>query len=130
MQETLTAFLASITQPLTKVLGESIVNVLYAVMILIALLIAYKVSKRLIIRAMLSHDRTEAQVRQFMAMWRYSFLLIAIIFVIVSLSGSLAAMGLTVAFISMILGWSLQRPVTGVAAWLMVNLKRDEVTSR
>ena len=99
-------------------------------MILIALLIAYKVSKRLIIRAMLSHDRTEAQVRQFMAMWRYSFLLIAIIFVIVSLSGSLAAMGLTVAFISMILGWSLQRPVTGVAAWLMVNLKRDEVTSR
>lgn len=33
-------------------------------------------------------------------------------------------MGLTVAFVSMILGWSLQRPVTGVAAWLMVMIKR------
>jgi hypothetical protein len=129
MQDALKAFIAKTGVSITEVVGESIVSVLYAIMILIALLIAYKVSKKLIIGAMLSHKRTDPQVRQFMAMWRYSFLLIAIIFVIVSLSGSLAAMGLTVAFISMILGWSLQRPVTGVAAWLMVNLKRDEVTS-
>ena len=33
-------------------------------------------------------------------------------------------MGLTAAFLSMVLGWSLQRPVTGVAAWLMVMIKR------
>ena len=51
-------------------------------------------------------DRTDNQVRQFMAMWRYGFLLAAIVFVVVSMSGSLAAMGLTVAFVSMILGWS------------------------
>ena len=124
MQETLKELIASISEPLTRVLGESIINVLYAIMILIALLIAYKVSKRLIIGAMHSQQRTDNQVRQFMAMWRYGFLLAGLVFVIVSMSGSLAAMGLTVAFVSMILGWSLQRPVTGVAAWLMVMIKR------
>lgn len=124
MRETLTEYMTGMKEPLIRVLGESIVNVLYAILILIALLIAYKVSKRLIIGAMQSQRRTDPEIRQFMAMWRYSFLLAAIIFVIVSLSGSLAAMGLTVAFVSMILGWSLQRPVTGVAAWLMVMIKR------
>ena len=124
MQEMLQEFIASVQQPLTRILGESIVNILYAIMILIAFLIAYKVSKRLIIGAMHIQDRTDNQVRQFIAMWRYGFLLGGIVFVIVSMSGSLAAMGLTVAFVSMILGWSLQRPVTGVAAWLMVMIKR------
>ena len=33
-----------------------------------------------------------------------------------SMSASLVAIGLTAGFITMILGWSLQRPVTGVAA--------------
>ena len=124
MQETLNGIITSIKGSLTQVLGDSIISVLYAILILIGLLIAYKVSKRLIIGAMQIQDRTDNQVRQFMAMWRYGFLLACIVFVIVSLSGSLAAMGLTVAFVSMILGWSLQRPVTGVAAWLMVMIKR------
>ena len=124
MWETLKELIASIQQPMTRILGESIVNILYAILILIALLIAYKVSKRLIVGAMNIQDRTDNQVRQFMTMWRYGFLLAGIIFVIVSLSGSLAAMGLTVAFVGMVMGWSLQRPVTGVAAWLMVMIKR------
>jgi small-conductance mechanosensitive channel len=124
MRETLNEFLDNIKEPLTRVAGESMVNILYAIIILIAFLIAYRVSKRLIIGAMRSQQRTDNEVRQFMAMWRYGFLLAGIVFVIVSMSGSLAAMGLTVAFVSMILGWSLQRPVTGVAAWLMVMIKR------
>ncbi len=117
-------YVRNIKLSMTETLGESIVGILYAVVILIVLLFAYKISKRLIILAMEEHHRTDAQISQFLTMWRYSFMLVGIVFVIVSLSGSLAAMGLTVAFVSMILGWSLQRPVTGVAAWLMVMIKR------
>ena len=124
MRTTLNQFLDSLKEPLINVLGESIVNILYAILILIAFLIVYKVSKRLIIGAMHSQKHTDNEVRQFLSMWRYGFLLAGIVFIIVSMSGSLAAMGLTVAFVSMILGWSLQRPVTGVAAWLMVMIKR------
>ena len=111
-------------ESLASVLGEALIGFIYAILILVGLLIVFKVSKGLIVSAMQRQNRTEAQVRQFLSMWRYSFMLVGIVFVIVSLSGSLATMGLTVAFISMILGWSLQRPVTGVAAWLMVMIKR------
>lgn len=114
-------------ESLASLLGEALIKFVYAMLILLALLVTYRVTKGLIITAMRRSHRTEAQVRQFLSMWRYSFMLVAIVFIIVSLSGSLAAMGLTVAFISMILGWSLQRPVTGVAAWLMVMIKRPFV---
>ena len=124
MQETLKALIASTELSMTEILGGTIVNIGYAIITLIALVIIYKISKRLIVGAMQIQDRTDNQVRQFMAMWRYGFLLAGVVFIIVSMSGSLAAMGLTVAFVSMILGWSLQRPVTGVAAWLMVMIKR------
>ena len=117
-------YVRNIKLSMTETLGETIVGILYAIVILIVLLFAYKMSKRVIILAMEEHERTDAQIRQFLTMWRYSFMLVGILFVIVSLSGSLAAMGLTVAFVGMVLGWSLQRPVTGVAAWLMVMIKR------
>ncbi|MFH1572206.1 MAG: mechanosensitive ion channel family protein, partial [Gemmatimonadota bacterium] len=103
---------------------ETVMGLVSALVTLIVVLIAYKVTSRLIIRALARQHRSEAQVRQFSTMWKYLFMLVGIVFVVVSMSASLAAMGLTVAFVSMILGWSLQRPVTGVAAWLMVLIKR------
>lgn len=108
-------------------LPETVLGVGSAVMSLLAVLLIYKLTSRLITRAMHRAHRTDAQVKQFRTMWKYLFLLMGTIFVVVSMSASLAAMGLTVAFISMILGWSLQRPVTGVAAWLMVMIKRPFV---
>ena len=124
MKDKLNEFLAASELTVEKIVGESITNVIYAVLILAALLIIYKISKRLIVKAMRAHHRKDSQILQFTGLWKYTFLLVGIVFVIVSLSGSLAAMGLTVAFVSMILGWSLQRPVTGIAAWLMVMIKR------
>ncbi|MDE0297575.1 MAG: mechanosensitive ion channel family protein [Candidatus Poribacteria bacterium] len=114
-------------ESLASIMSKALIKFVYAMLVLLALLITYRVTKGLIIAAMRRSNRTEAQVMQFLSMWRYSFMLVGVVFVIVSLSGSLAAMGLTVAFISMILGWSLQRPVTGVAAWLMVMIKRPFV---
>ena len=118
---------SELNDSLASLLGDALISFVYAVLIQVALLVGYRVSKGLIIAAMRRQNRTEAQVRQFLSMWRYTFILVGIVFVIVSLSGSRAAMGLTVAFISIILGWSLQRPVTGVAAWLMVMIKRPFV---
>ena len=104
-----------------------VVGIISGLIVMIALVILYKITKRLITKAMEKQNRSPSQIMQFTTMWKYLFLLGGIVFVIVSLSGSLAAMGLTVAFVSMILGWSLQRPVTGVAAWLMVMIKRPFV---
>ena len=108
-------------------LPETILGTISAVITLIVVLIAHKITRRVIMEAMKRQNRSEAQIKQFTTMWKYVFMLVGIVFVIVSMSASLAAMGLTVAFVSMILGWSLQRPVTGVAAWLMVMIKKPFV---
>ena len=60
----------------------------------------------------------------FMTLWRYLWFGAMAVFLIVSFSGSIAALGVSAAFLGMIMGWSLQAPVTGIAAWLMIVLKR------
>ena len=109
---------------LATYLPEAMIGLVAALITLIVVVIAYKITRRLIVKSMRRQQRTEAQIQQFATLWKYLFMLSGILFVVVSMSASLAAMGLTVAFVSMILGWSLQRPVTGVAAWLMVMIKR------
>ena len=95
-----------------------------ALLVLVAVVVTYRIVKRLIVRAMRRQGRRDPQIRQVQSLVKYTFMMMAIVFVVASLSGSLAAIGLTAAFASMVLGWSLQRPVTGVAAWLMVMIKR------
>ncbi|OGF44904.1 MAG: hypothetical protein A2452_03590 [Candidatus Firestonebacteria bacterium RIFOXYC2_FULL_39_67] len=53
--------------------------------------------------------------------WRVFFFIIYIVFVVVFAKiGDLSTLGVSAAFLGMLLGWSLQAPVTGVAAWLLV----------
>ncbi|MFH1571236.1 MAG: mechanosensitive ion channel family protein, partial [Gemmatimonadota bacterium] len=66
----------------------------------------------------------EENVQQFLFVWRYIWMATGFIFGVVSFSGNLATLGISAAFLGMILGWSLQAPVTGIAAWLMIILKR------
>ena len=60
----------------------------------------------------------------FMLTWTFVWVIIIVIFGVISLSGSIQALGISAGFLGMIVGWSLQAPVTGVAAWLMLILKR------
>lgn len=108
-------------------LPETIVGFLSACATIIAIAVAYKATRGVLLNALRRQQRSEAQMAQVLTMVKYAFMLTGIILVVVSMSGSLAAMGLTVAFVGMIMGWSLQRPVTGVAAWLMVMIKRPFV---
>lgn len=63
-------------------------------------------------------------VSNFLLIWRYTWLGVIVVFALISFSGSLAALGMSAAFVGMVMGWSLQAPVTGLAAWLMIILKR------
>lgn len=62
--------------------------------------------------------------KQFLLIWRYAWYALGIIVVTVSFSGSFLSLGVSAALVGMILGWSLQAPVTGIAAWLMIIIKR------
>ena len=63
-------------------------------------------------------------VERFLRTWNWAWKLVIGVFVVIALSGSLQLLGLSAALLGMMLGWSLQAPVTGLAAWLMILLKR------
>lgn len=66
----------------------------------------------------------EENAHSFLKVWNGSWKFIISILVLIAMSGSLRLLGLTAGFFGMMLGWSLQQPVTGIAAWLMIILKK------
>ena len=66
----------------------------------------------------------QKNVGSFMKIWDGIWKFVIAIFALLAVSGSLGLLGLTAGFLGMILGWSLQQPVTGIAAWIMIVLKK------
>jgi len=76
-------------------------------------------------RNQLSAKASDQQnVSSFMKIWDGIWKFVIAIFALLAVSGSLGLLGLTAGFLGMILGWSLQQPVTGIAAWIMIVLKK------
>lgn len=60
----------------------------------------------------------------FMRIYSGTYRVLMAIVVVSAAGGSFKMLGLTVGFIGTMLGWSLQVPMRGLAAWVMVTLKR------
>ncbi|HIE08705.1 MAG TPA: mechanosensitive ion channel family protein [Armatimonadetes bacterium] len=102
-------------------------KILNGVMAFLILYAIYWVSTKALLKLLHAAARTDAQrqsVKVFVSLWRYFFWFLILVLVLVSFSGSLAAMGLSAGILGMMLGWALQKPITGIAAWMMVLLKR------
>ena len=98
--------------------------VIVGLLTLVVLWILYKLSTRAIRRYLRSRSQKPENVQRFLFFWRYLWVAVGLVFVLISFSGSFTALGISAAFLGMIVGWSLQAPVTGIAAWLMILLKR------
>jgi len=95
-----------------------------AVVTILVLFVAYKLTAGGLRRYLRNKAYKPENIRSFLFLWRYLWLAVIFIFALISLSGSLLSLGISAAFLGMILGWSLQAPVTGIAAWLMIVVKR------
>jgi len=93
-------------------------------LVVVALFLGYKLSRAALARYFRGKAHKPENVQNFLMLYRYVWLALGAIFVIIGLSGSLTTLGISAAFLGMVLGWSLQAPVTGIAAWLMIILKR------
>jgi small-conductance mechanosensitive channel len=97
-------------------------GVILAVATLVILIYLHRTSRRRLVEYMkaLAHRKrnVEGFLRTYDAVWK---VLIGIV-LLVAASGSFAMLGLTVGFLGTILGWSLQTPIRGLAAWAMVVL--------
>ena len=111
---------------LGKLLGESSAyrGPLVAAATILVLWIVYMLVTKVLKRHLRKRAQKPENVQRFLFAWRYVWLGIAFVFFLIGFSGSITALGISAAFLGMILGWSLQAPVTGIAAWLMILLKR------
>ena len=93
-------------------------------------LIAYLLfglSIRALRKALLQKAKTKKQVASIEAssrIFKYAFLFLLIIVISFYYSKSWTGLGLSLGLVSAALGWALQKPITGMAAWLMIILKR------
>ena len=99
-------------------------GLLLAVVTLIVLLVLRRYTTRLIREYAHPKVQKPENLERFLKTWKSVWKFVIAVFVVIALSGSLKILGLSAAFIGMMLGWSLQAPVTGIAAWLMIVLKR------
>ena len=79
---------------------------------------------RVMRRKLEEHAFVEENANNFLKVWNVLWKFVIAILVIMAMSGSLKLLGLTAGFFGMMLGWSLQQPVTGIAAWLMIIIKK------
>jgi small-conductance mechanosensitive channel len=109
---------------LGNVMDSRYKGVLLSIIIVISLLIIRRILTKLIESYISRKAYKEENVIQFMMTWKYVWTAIIFILGIIGLSGSMKVVGISAGFMGMVLGWSLQAPVTGIAAWLMIILKR------
>lgn len=117
-------FLAKAWKILEIALESKYRGILLSVIIVLSLIIIRKILTKIIEAYVRRKAFKEENVVQFMMTWKYVWTALIAIFGIISLSGSLKVVGLSAGFMGMVLGWSLQAPVTGIAAWIMIMLKR------
>lgn len=97
----------------------------FAVIAVIIIWIIYKLATRPLRKYIKAKTGNQTDNYQnFFFVWRYGWLAFGAILAVLISSGSIAALGISAAFLGLIMGWSLQAPVTGIAAWLMIILKR------
>jgi len=113
-----------------KIIGEILKKIpipkgIAWMLILLVIYVIYRILTHLIERALLKtfHEDTH-KLKIPLRIWRIFFWAIAIILFLAGTGGNLATLGLSAALIGMVLGWSLQRPVTGIAAWLLVTIMK------
>jgi len=86
--------------------------------------VVYTIIAKVLKAAILRSKGTEGEVKMILGLWRFIVILLTLI-LILSLHFQLGTITAVIgAFGGMFLGWSLQQPVSGFAAWLLITLKR------
>lgn len=78
-------------------------------------------------RYLLKKVKTKKQVsnvKVFLALLKFLFIFFLIIILISLFFGDLTQLGFVAGLLSVALGWALQRPISGVVAWLILVLRR------
>ncbi|MFH1307286.1 MAG: mechanosensitive ion channel family protein [archaeon] len=93
--------------------------------VILAIVFGFIISR--IKRALLKRTKSKkyiSNIKIFSRLLYYLLVLVLILVAVFSLSGDYTGLGITVGLLSAALGWALQKPITGIAAWIMIIVKR------
>ena len=99
-------------------------SLILVVLTLIVLINLKAYLTRVMRRTLAGNVYKQENATAFLKIWNTVWKFVIAILVLMAMTGSLRLLGLTAGFFGMMLGWSLQQPVTGIAAWLMIVLKK------
>ena len=104
--------------------GEKVLSLIVSLIVVYVcyIIVAKSTEKALSLKA--KSKKEKANIRLFLYLLRVVFWIVGFLVVIFVLTGSLAGLGVSAGLMTAALGWALQRPITGVAAWIMVILKK------
>jgi len=95
-----------------------------SVIAILGVFIFYKITSKIIGNIVIKRGGKEGDVQMATNFWRFVIVLVTAL-TLLTLYLKLGIEGMIFgAFGGMVIGWSLQQPVSGFAAWLLVNIKR------
>ncbi len=99
-------------------------GILTGIISIIVIIIIYKVMTYVLKRYARKHSFSDEHTASFIRYWQYGFIFIATIFVVISFSGEMQTLGITIGFIGSILGWMLYAPIRNIAGWLFLVMTK------
>jgi small-conductance mechanosensitive channel len=99
-------------------------NFILVIIITAVLVILYKVGSLMIKGSIMKSQGSEGEIVMIQGVFKF-IVIIAIILVLITAWVSIGTLGsLFITFSGMFLGWSLQSPISGIAAWFLVSIVR------
>lgn len=107
--------------------AETLIPLVRTVIAVIIVLALFKLILRYTKGKLLKRAKTKKEIsniKMFSKIANYSFTLVLMMFILFTYAGSWAGIGLSLGLFSAALGWALQKPITGIAGWMMVVIKK------
>ncbi|WP_406661194.1 mechanosensitive ion channel domain-containing protein [Methanolobus sp. ZRKC3] len=106
---------------------QQVLSVVAKTLFVIFLILILNTILNVVRKGLLLKAKTKKQISNveiFTQIFRYFFTLLIIIFAVLSYSSAWSSFGIFLGFLSAAMGFALQKPITGIAAWMMVVTKR------
>jgi small-conductance mechanosensitive channel len=108
-------------------LGINVISLTRTLIIVIIFFILFNIALSTIKKSLLKRAKNKRQktnIQNFTRLFNIVVLIILIIIAFLSYAGSFTGLGIAAGLFTAALGWALQRPITGIAAWIMVIVKK------
>lgn len=102
-------------------------DIIYLLIIIALVSVIFSVILRLVKRRLLKNVKSKehrATVTMFVDLLKYLFLVFLFIVAVSLYAGKLGDLGFIAGLLTVALGWALQRPISGVVAWLIIITRR------